>query len=300
MLAWIVFASIVTIILLVDLHKGVNEIGIKESLRTSALYIAIAVLFSVFVWYELGAQSAQEYLTAYIIEKTLSLDNMFVMIAIFKYLAIPKKYQHKVLLFGIIGVILLRGTMIYTGVKLVVKFHQVLYVFSLVLITMGLKMLFARKRAVKLADGWLIMNLKKYLPLTHHLHDGKFVITLYDPKTNRKKIYFTPLFLALVVIESMDAIFAIDSIPAIFTITTEPYIIFTSNLFAILGLRALYFALDSLNNKYNYLHYALSLILIFIGSKIFLPHISITVSLFMTVSLITGAILLSVFKSSTK
>jgi tellurite resistance protein TerC len=293
---WIVFALVVSVVLFIDSRKSDHVIGAKESLISSFIYIAIALLFAVFIWYELGTQSAHEYLTAYAIEKSLSLDNIFVIAAVLTYFEIPAKSQHRVLFWGIVGVLILRGIMIYLGAKLVVQYDWVLYIFSVLLIITGIKMLFIGKHETDLRQNKLLNFLQRHLPVTNKLFGTDFVVK------EKGKLYITPMLLALIVIELMDAVFAIDSVPAIFTITTDPYVVYTSNIFAILGLRALYFALAAIKNKFQYLSHALALVLIFIGGKIFvapligIEHIPTSISLGVTFGLILSGILLSAIK----
>jgi tellurite resistance protein TerC len=270
---WLVFFAIILILLIIDLgvlHRDQHEIGVRESLKLSASYITVSLLFGLFVWWELGQESALEYYTGYIIEKSLSIDNIFVMAIIFSALYIPRKFQHRVLFWGIIGVIVMRGIMIGLGAALVHNFHWVLYIFAGFLLLTGIKLLFMKDegdhgKAVE--NNPIIKFLKKNFHITEALHGQKFFIRQPDPKTGKMVLFMTPLFLALVTIEFADLIFAVDSVPAIFAITTDTFIVYTSNVFAILGLRALFFALSAMIERFAYLKYALALILIFIGSK---------------------------------
>lgn len=306
LLMWAIFIGIVIFLLAFDLgilNKKDHEIAVRESLFLSAFYIAIALLFSILVWYQMGTQSAEEYLTGYLIEKSLSLDNIFVISLVFSYLSIPRIYQHRVLFWGILGVIILRGIMIGVGAKLVAEFSWVLYIFAVFLIFTGIKMLFVKEHETNIADNKILLFLQSHLRVTKELHGNHFFVRLEDAKTKRKLLWCTPLFLALVMVESVDALFAVDSVPAIFAITTDTYIIYTSNIFAILGLRALYFALAAILPRFVYLKYALSIILIFIGSKIFIADIfgwnkfPASVSLGITVGLLAGGIIFSLYKT---
>lgn len=297
---WAVFGSIVIILLAVDLgifHKKDHEIDVKESLWLSGFYIGIALIFGAWLWYQSGTQSGEEYLTGYLIEKSLSLDNIFVISIIFTYLKIPRIYQHRVLFWGILGVIILRGIMIGLGATLVAKYSWILYLFAVFLIITGIKMLFVSEHNNDLKNNWLLNFIKSHLPVTEQINNHDFFV-----KKNNK-IWCTPLFVALLMIESVDALFAVDSVPAIFTITTDTYIVYTSNIFAILGLRALYFALAAILNRFMYLKYALSLVLIFIGSKVFIADLfgwakfPASVSLGVTVGLIAGGIVFSLYKT---
>jgi tellurite resistance protein TerC len=269
---WLMFIGIVILLLAFDLgvlNKTDHEIGVSESLRLSALYISLGVAFSGFVWYIMGAQSATEYLTAFVVEKTLALDNVFVIALIFGYFAIPRMYQHRVLFWGILGVIVLRGIMIGVGATLVAQYYWILYIFAVFLVFTGIKMLVTDDKEMDLNNNPVLKFMRKRFRVTQELHGHAFVVTQTDPNTGKTARWVTPLFLALVLIEIADLVFAVDSVPAVFAITTDPYIVYTSNIFAILGLRALYFALAAVLHRFHYLKYALAILLVFIGSKIF-------------------------------
>lgn len=270
---WAVFISLVLGLLALDLgvlHKNSKEIGIRESLLMSGFYIAIGLAFGGWIWYQSGQQSAMEYVTGFVVEKSLAMDNIFIIAMIFSYFAIPRQYQHRVLLWGILGVIILRGIMIAAGAAIVENFHWVLYFFAAFLVFTGLKMLFSSDHDENdIGNNKILKFLRSRLPVTKSLHGEKFFVKETDEKTGKLKTFVTPLFLALVMVEIADLIFAVDSIPAIFAITTDPFIVYTSNIFAILGLRALYFALAALMHRFAYLKYALAAVLVFVGSKIF-------------------------------
>ncbi len=270
---WFTFIVIVLALLIFDLgvlHSKDQEIGVAESLKLSALYITLGVAFGGFVWYQLGAQSAAEYMTAFVVEKTLALDNVFVIALIFSYFAVPRAYQHRVLFWGILGVIVLRGIMIGLGATLVAQYGWVLYVFAAFLIFTGIKMLVTGDKEMDLNANPVLKFMRKHFRVTDRLHGNNFFVHEPDPKTGKVVRWMTPLFLALVLIEIADLVFAVDSVPAVFAITTDPYIVYTSNIFAILGLRALYFALAAVLHRFHYLKYALAILLVFIGSKIFI------------------------------
>lgn len=272
---WGVFLSVVVLLVIFDLgvlHKKDHEIGVKESLRLSAFYITAGLIFGLWIWYSLGSQSAMLYYTGFLIEKSLSLDNVFVISLVFTYFAIPRMYQHRVLFWGIIGVIVLRGVMIGLGASIVENYAWTLYLFAAFLIFTGIKMLMPEKEGDDdLSDSKIIAFLKRHMRVTDKLHDQKFFVQAPHPKdSSRTVLWATPLFLTLCMVEISDVIFAVDSVPAIFAITTDPYIVYTSNIFAILGLRALYFALAAILERFHYLKYALALVLVFIGAKVFL------------------------------
>lgn len=270
---WIVFISIVLVLLILDLgffHKKDREIELKESLLMSAFYIIMALIFGVWIWYIKGLDGFAEYITGFLVEKSLALDNVFLISLIFSSLSIPLKYQHRVLFYGILGVIVLRAIMIGLGVQILTHFEWILYIFAAFMVLTGIKMFFISSKHVEISQNPLLIWMRKHLNITDELHDQKFFVYQNDPLSKTKKLFTTPLFISLVMIEFIDLIFAVDSIPAIFVITQDPYIIYTSNIFAILGLRALYFALASIINRFYYLKYALAVVLIFIGSKIFI------------------------------
>ena len=301
---WLLFISIVVSLLALDLgvlHKEDKEIGVRESLLLSSGYISVGLLFGAWVWWYLGAQSGMQYYTGFLIEKSLSMDNVFVIALVFSYFAIPRKYQHRVLFWGILGVIVLRGIMIGLGAALVSEFSWILYLFGAFLIFTGVKMWIIADNMPDIATNPLLKFLKKRMRVTEGLRGNAFWVREPDPATGKVVRFATPLLLALILIEFVDLVFAVDSVPAIFAITTDPFIVYTSNIFAVLGLRALYFALAAMIHRFNYLKYALALVLVFIGSKIFLvgiigkipPVFSLTV----TFGLIAGGVLVSLWKT---
>ncbi len=297
-LLWTSFGVCVLLLLAADLfwfNRKNEEPHFWHTLWICVAYIVAAFLFGLFVMYEDGVKKGMDYFTGYLLEKSLSMDNIFVMSMIFAALGVPKMYQHRVLFWGILGALVMRGILIGVGDALVVKFHWILYIFSAFLIYTGAKMLVTKEEEQgNIKDTKLYQWLSKFFHVTHEIHGEHF----FYKKDG--KHYITPLFFALVIIETMDVVFALDSIPAIFLVTTDVYIVYTSNIFAILGLRALYFLLAAIINKFVYLKPAISIILIFIGVKIFLPKIGIEVeewqSLSVTIGLLTGGILLSVFR----
>ncbi|MDI3378866.1 TerC family protein [Acinetobacter sp. V89_7] len=265
---WLFFIVIVLVLLVLDLgvlHRNVREIGVKESLGLSAFYITLGLLFGAWVWWYIGPTAGLNYVTGFVIEKSLAMDNIFVIAMIFTYFSIPRIYQHRVLFWGIIGVIILRAIMIGLGATLVSQFSWVLYIFAGFLILTGIKMWLSVDKQYEVGNSPILNFIKKRFRVTDQLHAEKFWVKQTDPKTNKLAWFMTPLFLALIMIEFVDLIFAIDSVPAIFAITTDPFIVYTSNIFAILGLRALYFV-----DRFHYLKYALAVLLVFIGSKIFI------------------------------
>lgn len=270
---WLAFMGIVATLLAFDLgvlHRKHKEIEVKESLWLSAMYIALGLAFGGWVWWYFGPDMGLAYMTGFVVEKTLAMDNVFVIAMIFGYFAVPRQYQHRVLFWGIIGVILLRAIMIGLGATLVQQFSWVLYIFAAFLILTGIKMLREADKEYSVGDNPVLRFVRSRMRVTDEMHGESFFVRKPDPATGKLVRHATPLFLALVLIEVADVIFAVDSVPAIFAITTDPFIVYTSNIFAILGLRALYFALAAAIHRFHYLKYALSAVLIFIGSKIFL------------------------------
>lgn len=296
---WTIFGILVFALLYLDLfvfHRHCEEPKLKSTINQCIFYVAIAFIFGLFVIYEEGMDKGMLFYTGFMVEKSLSLDNIFVISVVFCSLGIPRKYQHRVLFWGILGALVLRAILIVLGETLVSNFHWVLYVFSAFLIYTGLKMALEHKEDEQdFSDSKLFRFVNKYFHVTPKI-EGEHFFVKHDGKH-----YITPLFFALIIIELMDVIFALDSIPAIFLITQDVFIVYTSNIFAILGLRALYFLLAEAVHRFAYLKYALSIILIFIGSKIFLPYIGLeissTTSLIVTFCLIFAGIFISLLKT---
>jgi tellurite resistance protein TerC len=301
---WLVFAAVVVALLAFDLgvlHRNDREIGVAESLGLSAGYIGAGLLFGGWLWFQLGAERGIEYFTGFMIEKSLSMDNVFVIAMIFGFFAIPRQYQHRVLFWGVMGVIVLRAIMIGLGAALVTQFSWVLYLFGAFLVLTGVKMLWLAQHQPDLENNPLLRLLRRTVRVTPALRGNAFVVREPDPQTGRPALWATPLLLALVLVEFADLVFAVDSVPAIFAITTDPFIVYTSNIFAILGLRALYFALAAMIHRFAYLKYALALVLVFIGGKIFLVNLTgkipPLVSLGVTLALIAGGVAVSLWKT---
>lgn len=304
---WLAFLGIVAALTAFDLgflHKEDREVGIGESLKLSAFYIAIALAFGAWIWAERGADLGMKYYTGFFIEKALSIDNVFVISLIFSYFAIPPKYQYRALLWGIIAVIVLRGIMIAGGAALVAQAYWVLYLFAAFLIVTGIKMFFAGDKPMDVAKNPVVKWISTHMRVTPELHDQHFFVKVADAKTGKIVTAATPLFLALVVINLADLVFAVDSVPAIFAITTDTFIVYTSNIMAILGLRALYFALAAMVHRFHYLKYALAAVLVFIGAKIFVADFVLggdkfppVLSLGVTAALIAAGIGYSLWKT---
>ena len=308
---WLVFLGLVLTLLVLDLgvlHRpdpktgSRREIEVGESLVMSAGYMAVGLAFGAWVWHAMGREAGINYLTGFVIEKSLALDNIFVISLIFTYFAVPRAYQHRVLFWGILGVIVLRGIMIGFGTALVQRFDWIMWLFGGFLLLTGVKMLWAAdKPAADLADNAVLGWLRRHLRVTACMDGDRFFKRIPTADGGRAQLWVTPLFLCLVLIELADIVFAVDSVPAIFAITTDPYIVYTSNIFAILGLRALYFALAAMMHRFVYLKYALSLILVFIGGKIFWTQLvgkpDPAISLGVTALLIAGGVGASLWRT---
>jgi tellurite resistance protein TerC len=267
---WIVFGIVVISLLALDLCLSrfkSRDLSIKTNIFLSAIYIAVTFLFGGWIWYWLGSDLGYQFFIGWSLEKTLSMDNVIIMVCVFNYFGIPALYQHRVLFWGIIGVIILRAIVIYMGVALVSSFSWILYVFAGLLVVMGGRMLFLADTEPDISENKALKLMNKYLRVTKELHGNAFFITRME--SGAKYIWCTPLFLALILIECIDIVFAMDSLPAIFSITTNTYIIYTSNIFAILGLRSLYFVLASMIHRFRFINYIVALMLIGIGVAFF-------------------------------
>jgi tellurite resistance protein TerC len=303
---WLSFMGIVGALLALDLgvlHRNQREIGVKESLALSAFYIALGLGFGGWVWWYMGETAGLQYVTGFVIEKSLAMDNVFVIAMIFTTFAIPRLYQHRVLFWGILGVIVLRAIMIGFGAAMVESFNWVLYFFAAFLIYTGVQMWRTAGAHYDVEASPALKFIRKRFRVTGELHGEKFWVKQDDTKTGHPEWFMTPLFLALLMVEIVDVVFAVDSVPAIFAITTDPFLVYTSNIFAILGLRALYFALAAMVHRFYYLKYALALLLVFVGSKIFvadalgLAKIPPVASLSITFAILAGGIGWSLWKT---
>ncbi len=310
---WSGFLTIVVLLLAFDLgvlNRKDQEMGIAQSLWLSLFYISFAILYGVGIWWAYdvghitttdGTHAGVAYFTGFFIEKALSIDNVFVISLIFGYFAIPRKYQYRALVWGIIGVIVLRGLMIGLGAALVQQYSWVLYIFGAFLIGTGIKMMVVPEGEQDISKNPVVRFMRRHMRVSDELHGQKFVIRQPDPATGKMTTFATPLLLALVVINIADLIFAVDSVPAIFAITTDTFIVYTANIMAILGLRALYFALAAMVHRFHYLKYALALVLVFIGAKIFwnqiVGKVDPAISLGVTLALIMGGVVWSLWKT---
>jgi tellurite resistance protein TerC len=275
---------------LLVLHKDAHVVSMREAAFTSAGWVSIGLLFGVGIWAFAGAEYAGQYYAGYLIEKSLSVDNVFIFALLFSYFAVPPKYQHRVLFWGVVGALVMRAGFIAAGVALLESFHWVIYVFGALLLFTGVKMLRSDGHSVDPARNPVLRLMRRWVPMTDE-YDGQKFFT----RINARRVA-TPMLAVLIVIETTDVVFAIDSIPAIFAVTTEPFIVFTSNAFAILGLRALYFLLAGMMGRFVHLKTGLAAILLFVGAKMLLTdiwHVPIALSLFVIATILTVAIVAS-------
>ena len=296
-LKWVLFNLFVVAMLAVDLgvfHRKQHAVALKEALTWSAVWIGLALLFNmgIYFWYQNPSRShaAVEFFTGYLIEKSLSVDNIFVFLLLFRYFGVEAKFQHEVLFWGILGALTMRAIFIAAGVTLVQKFDWVIYVFGLILILSGVKMALEKGKEVHPERNPVLKLFRRFMPVTKEYVGGKFFVK------QAGRTHATPLFVVLLTVETTDLIFAVDSIPAVLAITQDPFIVYTSNVFAILGLRALYFALAGVMDLFHHLHYGLSAILVFVGIKMLLSavyHIPVTIAL----AVVAGILVISVLSS---
>lgn len=265
---WIVFNVFVLIMLVLDLlvfHRKSHKIGFREAVAWTIFWVALAAAFAVGVHFWMGHAKALEFVTGYVIEESLSIDNLFVFLLIFRYFKVPDAHQHEVLFWGIIGALVMRGTFILVGVSLMNRFEWIVYIFGAVLVWSGISFLRGGEKEVHPENNPLLKFVRRWLPVTNDYVGGRFFV-------RNGKLRATPLFLVLLMIETTDVVFAADSIPAILAITRDSFIVYTSNVFAILGLRSLYFALSGMMTAFHYLQYGLAMILLFIGTKMMISH----------------------------
>ena len=291
---WIGFNVFVLIMLALDLgvfNRKSHVISVKESISWTLVWIALALTFNLGIGHFMGNDKALEFLTGYVIEKSLSIDNIFVIALLFSYFSVPPRYQHKVLFWGILGALVMRASMIAVGAKLIAEFAWIIYVFGAFLILTGIKMIAKQETDIHPEQTLVVRLFRRFIPVTRDYHEGHFFVR------QQGALMATPLFIALLVVEFTDLIFAVDSIPAIFAVTRDPFIVYTSNVFAILGLRSLYFALAGVLDKFHYLKFGLGLVLTFVGIKMLLGHtpwrIDTHISLAVIVLILTGSVIAS-------
>lgn len=294
---WIGFNAFVLVMLALDLgvfHRKAHVVSFKESIAWTAVWIVLALLFNGGIWHFYGSQKALQFFTGYLIEKSLSVDNVFVFALLFSYFAVPSKYQHKVLFWGILGALIMRAAMIGAGAALIARFTWVIYVFGAFLILTGIKMILKREEEIHPERNPVVRWFKKLVPVTSNYREDHFFVKECG------RVWATPLFVVLLLVELSDLIFAVDSIPAIFAVTTDPFIVYTSNVFAILGLRSLYFALAGVMNKFHYLKIGLGVVLAFVGVKMLLAHtawkIPTLLSLGVVVVILTVSVVVSLLR----
>ncbi|HEY5750199.1 MAG TPA: TerC family protein [Chryseolinea sp.] len=297
---WIAFNLFVLAMLALDLgvfHRKSHDVTAKEALTWTAVWVTLALLFNVFLYYYFDKETAVQFFTGYLIEKSLSVDNIFVIIMIFSYFNVPTAYQHKVLFWGILGALVMRVIFILSGVELIHRFHWLVYIFGAFLVITGIRMLIAGDAKLEPEKNPLVKLARKLFPFTSTFEGDQFFVR------RDAKLWATPLFLVVILIEATDLIFAVDSIPAIIAISDDPFIVYTSNVFAILGLRSLYFALSGIEKYFQYLKYGLSAILIFVGVKMSITDlykIPINLSLIVIVAILAVAMLASVLAQKKK
>jgi len=290
---WVGFNLFVLMMLAIDLsvfHRKAHEVKFKEALIWSIVWIALALLFNLGIYFWRGPQTALEFLTGYLIEKSLSVDNLFIFLLIFSYFRVPALYQHKVLFWGILGALVMRAIFIAAGVTLIQKFHWLIYIFGGFLILTGIKMALEKEKKIHPERNPVLRLFRRFMPITSDYEGDKFLVK------HEGRYFATPLFITLLIVETTDVIFAIDSIPAILAITLDPFIVYTSNIFAILGLRSLYFALAGIMQLFHYLHYGLSAILVFVGAKMLLAYIY-KIPVDIALGVVAGFLLISVIAS---
>jgi tellurite resistance protein TerC len=291
---WIGFNLFILAMLVVDLgifHRKSHTVGFKEAITWSAVWVCLALIFNAGIWHFSGKDKALEFLTGYLIEKSLSVDNVFVFALLFSYFAVPSQYQHKVLFWGILGALLMRAIMIGVGAVLITKFSWIIYVFGAFLILTGIKMIVKRSEEIHPERNPVVRWFKRMMPVTSDYRGDKFFVR------ENGILMATPLFVVLLLVEFTDLIFAVDSIPAIFAVTTDAFIVYTSNVFAILGLRSLYFVLAGVMHKFHYLKIGLGVVLAFVGVKMLLGHSPYKIDTLVSLGVVVSVIAISIIAS---
>lgn len=295
--SWILFGAVVVVMFFLDLvvfNRSERLISIKEAMGWTFVWIAVALLFNVYIYYERGFEDALAFLTAYLVEKSLSVDNLFVFLLIFKYFQTPPQSMRKVLFWGVLSALVLRAVFIGLGIVLISQFHWILYLFGFFLIFTGIKLWFEKDKEIHPEKNPLLRLFRRFFPVTENYVGNRFMVM------RDGRYLATPLMIVLIAIETTDIIFAVDSIPAVLAITFDPFLVFTSNIFAILGLRSLYFVLSHMMDLFHYLHYGLSIILVFIGGKMLLTdivHIPITWALGVVFAVLAISVCLSILRT---
>jgi tellurite resistance protein TerC len=291
---WVGFTIFVLGMLALDLgvfHRSAHAVSLKEAGIWSAVWITLALVFNALVYAFMGHEAGLQFLTGYLIEKSLSVDNIFVFVLIFSYFSVPAMYQHRVLFWGIFGALIMRAILIATGAALIERFHWVIYIFGAFLVFTGIRMAFHKNEELHLEDNPVVKLFKRFMSVVPEYHGQKFFVR------HMGQLLATPLFVVLLLVESTDLVFALDSIPAIFAITTDPFIVYTSNVFAILGLRALYFLLAGVMDKFRYLKIGLSIVLVFVGLKMLAEAIHLSIPIHLSLGVIATVLVVSVLAS---
>ena len=294
---WIAFHVVVLTILAIDLgvfHRQAHEVSLREAAGWVMTWVSMSLLFNVGIAYFLGTEPALQFLTGYLIEQALSVDNIFVFVLIFTYFAVPKRFQHRILFWGILGALVLRGTMIGAGTWLIHRFDWILYVFGAFLVFTGIRMAMAREEGIQVEANPVVKLVRRLIPVTKRYYGQRFFVRA--PVGRTRRLVATPLLIVLVMVETTDLIFAVDSIPAIFAVTTDPFLVYTSNVCAILGLRSMYFLLAGIIDKFRFLQLGLSVVLMFVGAKMLIAdwyHVPIGISL----GVVAGVLLISIITS---
>lgn len=295
LLFWVIFGIIIFTVLAIDLgilNRRAHKIALKEALAWSGVWISIALIFNIFVYFQFGKVKALEFLTGYVIEYSLSIDNIFVFIMVFSFFSVKPQYQHKILFWGILGALIMRAIFIFAGVALINRFHWIVIIFGGFLLISGIKMLLQKEEvAVEPEKNGLVKLFRRFLPVSDTLHGDSLFIR------QDRRLYATPLFLVLLVIESTDLIFAVDSIPAVLAISKDTFIVFTSNIFAILGLRSLYFAVSGVMGLFRYLKVGLAIVLSFVGLKMLASYFHFEIPILLSLAIILSILLVSIIAS---
>lgn len=299
LLTWIGFCALVLTMLALDLgifHRKSREVSLKEAVTWSGVWIGLALAFNTGIYYWHGGEKALQFLTGYLVELSLSVDNLFVFLLVFGYFKVPAQYRHRVLFWGIIGALILRAVFIAAGVTLIAKFHWMIYLFGALLVASGIKMTLQTGKEIHPERNPVLRLLRRFMHVTPEYEGDRFFVKQHG------RILATPLFVVLMILESTDLVFAVDSVPAVLAITPDPFIVFTSNVFAILGLRSMFFALEGVMKRFHYLHYGLSAVLLFVGAKMLLAgfyKIPTWVSLLLIASILSGAMMASLWSKQT-
>jgi tellurite resistance protein TerC len=297
--AWTVFSALVLTMLALDLgifHRKSREVGMKEALTWSGVWIGLALAFNTAIYYWRGGERALQFFTGYLVELSLSVDNLFVFLLVFGYFKVPAQYRHRVLFWGILGALIMRAVFIAAGITLIAKFHWITYLFGALLVASGIKMMLQRDKEIHPERNPVLKLLRRSMHVTPEYEDDRFFVK------QQGRILASPLFVVLLLLESTDLVFAVDSVPAVLAITPDPFIVFTSNVFAILGLRSMFFALEGVMKRFHHLHYGLSAVLLFVGAKMLLAgfyKIPTWVSLLLIASILSGSVIASLWSKQT-